>query len=65
MMSPGSGYRLDDVARFLKADLEQVRALGKRLKVVRKPEGDRRCAPLTREQAKRVIQAYRAKHPGP
>lgn len=61
MLSPGSGYRLDDVARFLGVKYEQVRLLGKELGVLRKPEGDHRYAPLTQAQAKLLIQTCRAR----
>lgn len=63
--APGLGYTLEDVARFLGATIGSVRACAKRLRVYRVPEGDRCSVPLTRREAKRVIQAWRSKHHGP
>ena len=61
----GEGFRLEDLARFLRVSRETARMLGRQLKLLKKPEGDHRYAPLTRRQAKRLIQACRAKDYGP
>lgn len=58
---PGQGFLLADLARFLRIDRSAVRVAAKRLGILRKLEGDDRYAPLTRRQAKRVIQALRAR----
>jgi hypothetical protein len=62
---PGLGYTIADLARFLGATSGSVRACAKRLRLLRVPEGDRVALPLTRREAKRLIQTWRAKHHGP
>jgi hypothetical protein len=62
---PKLGYTLEDLARFLGATIGSVRRAAKRLRLYRVPEGDRCSLPLTRREAKRLIQAWRSKHHGP
>jgi hypothetical protein len=56
---------LKDLARFLGVTHATVMLTAQRLRLLRKPEGDRWYAPLTRAEAKRLIQECRAKHHGP
>jgi hypothetical protein len=63
--SPERGYLITDLARFLELDVNSLRVTAKRLGLLRTREGDRWYAPLTRREAKRLIQHVRVKHHGP
>ncbi len=58
---PGQGFLLRELAQFLRLPRSTVYRAAKRLGISRKLEGDHCFAPLTRRQAKRLIQACRVK----
>lgn len=61
LLSPGQGYRLDEVVRYLGCAPRTARDAARRLKLLRKLPGDWRYAPLSRDQVKRLIQHLRAR----
>jgi hypothetical protein len=60
-MSPGSGYRLAEIARYLEIDRVALYRTALQLKLLRKADGDQRYLPLTRTQTKTLIQHCRAR----
>jgi hypothetical protein len=60
VLSPGRGYKLSEVARFLRRSESAIRAAAKSLGMLRRLPRDRRYRPLSRAQTKRLIQHCRA-----
>lgn len=58
-LDPRDGYLLSDIAQFLRCEYSGVVHRAKELKILKKRPGSIYWAPLTRDQAKLLIQVYR------
>jgi hypothetical protein len=61
LLNPRNGYRIGEIAVFLRCSPKVVESAARRLRSLRKLPGDTRYAPLTRAQTKRVIELVRSR----